>query len=71
MTYDYITGFEGVLMDVTVFAEEQEKTEPEPEPEPVTIRDPGSPGGCNSTVFEFSCFTLALTLIMFRRKQRR
>ena len=58
MTYDYITGFEDVLMDVTVFAAEYKDS------------DPGNPscGGCNSG-FAFSVSGMALALLLLRRKR--
>ena len=63
LTYDYVTGFEGVLMDVTVFAAEQDT------PEPGSTGDPGSPGGCSTTLLELPLFTLILALLMWRRKR--
>lgn len=58
LTYDYVTGFEGVLMDVTVFA-----------PEPESTGNLGSPGGCSTTLLELPLFTLILALLMWRRKR--
>ena len=57
MTYDYITGFEGVLMDVTVFASEYE-----------SIDLSRSCGGCSSG-FTLSASGIALTLLLRRRKR--
>lgn len=56
LTYDYITGFNNVLMDVTIFAAEQENAAP---------IDPGNAGGCSTLVLSFSA--LALLLLMRKR----
>ena len=58
LTYDYITGFNDVLMDVTVFAAEYEDSDP---------RNP-SCGGCNSG-FTFSVSGMAITLLLLMRKR--
>ena len=63
ITYDYATGFRDVLMDVTVIAAEQDT------PEPEDTGRLGSPGGCNTTVFEFSGAMMVLALLLFRRKR--
>ena len=64
ITYDYITGFEDVLMDVTVFAAKQDA------PEPESTGNLGDPKGCSTTTLEFSGFMTVLALLLLRRRRR-
>ena len=60
VTYDYDTGFNGVMMDVTVYSAASE--------EPVTSGNVGSSGGgCNSI---FGTLTISAGLILILRKRR-
>ena len=56
IAYDYVTGFEDVKMDVTVFAAETE------------ILGVGPYGGCNME-FAFSVFTMGMAITLLRRKR--
>ena len=58
ITYDYVTGFGDVRMDVTVFAAEAENE----------VRGVGPYGGCN-TEFALSVFMMGIVVTMLRRKR--
>ena len=60
--YDYDTGFENILMDVTVFMSESA--------EPVNAKDPGSPGGCDVELNIASFIISAAAVIFVRRRKR-
>ena len=60
VTYDYDTGFNGVMMDVTVYSAASE--------EPETSGNVGSSGGgCNSI---FGTLALSAGLVLILRKRR-
>ena len=57
ITYDYITGFGDVKMDVTV------------SPEKSGIEGVGPNGGGCNTEFAFSVFTMGIVITLFRKKR--
>ena len=68
ITYDYDTGFNGVMMDVTVFAAETPDEETHEETAPVYGGGPGDPrGGCDSGFRVVAALMLLFTALTRKR----